>query len=102
MGAYLLVWLVCVLGVFGQGDYSLTPLAPPSAFLGQYYTLRFRVTGLDSPTFTFTGLPGCFISTGNGTIEGTPNATGSFVLRVSFSSGAVQSYSDVVLRVVAA
>jgi hypothetical protein len=41
-----------------QGDtLFLSPTYPPTAFYQQFYEVRFRVIGLNNPTFTFTNLP---------------------------------------------
>ena len=70
-----------------SGDLFLTPQYPSTGFYLQYYEVRFRVRGLDYPTFTFTGLPEFFKGSSSGVISGTPDATGTFQIGVKFESG---------------
>ncbi len=81
--------------------FYLTPPLPPTTFLGQYYTVQFRVLGMTSPTFSFDSLPRCFFASADGTIKGTPNATGSFAVRVNFKSSEGFGSKDIVIRVAA-
>lgn len=69
-------------------QYDILPNLPPTAYIGQYYTVKFRVSGLTTPIFTFKSLPSCFTTTDDGTLEGTPNKVGSFSIVVSYQSGA--------------
>ena len=66
--------------------YSLTPVIPPIAFVGQYYTCAFRVNGLNYPSFTFENLPEHFTASSTGTIEGVPSAIGSYSVIVQYRS----------------
>ncbi len=69
-------------------QYEISPALPPTAFIGQYYTVNFRVGGLSTPDFTFDNLPSCFTGSSTGTIEGIPDSIGSFNIRVSYRNGA--------------
>jgi hypothetical protein len=80
-------------------QYEITPTLPPIAFVGQYYTVNFRVSGLTAPTFTFDNLPSCFNASGNGEIQGTPNKSGSYSIRVNYKNDLEYGQKDLVLRV---
>lgn len=80
-------------------DYFLSPPIPPTAFVGEYYTLQFRVLGLDNPVFKFEHLPAAFTGHPDGTIEGTPDATGSFAVKVWFASKGVKECKEITIRV---
>lgn len=96
----LALMLIATLQDDSSDSYFLSPPLPPSAFYGQYYTTTFRVLGLDNPVFKFTGLPSCFKSYPDGTIQGTPDKVGSFAVSVAYSSSEGNGQSDIVLRVV--
>lgn len=80
--------------------YFLSPPIPPTAFVGDFYTVQFRVGGLDAPLFDFYNLPSAFTGYPNGTIEGNPSIQGSFPVKVSFRSGNISSSQNLILRVV--
>lgn len=80
-------------------DAFLTPPFPPTAFLEQYYEVRFRVYGLSAPTFTFTNLPNFLKGTADGVVSGTPNTTGTFNVGVSYTSGNTTGSSKVVISI---
>jgi len=82
-------------------DLYLTPSSPPTAFLAQYYTVQFRVAGLNNPSFSFIGLPSFLEGSSNGSVQGVPESMGSFSVKVAFSSGEMSGESDVILRVTA-
>ena len=44
-----------------KNDFYLAPSNPPTAFLAQYYTVQFRVAGLNNPSFSFNGLPSSLV-----------------------------------------
>jgi hypothetical protein len=79
--------------------YSLTPVIPPIAFVGQYYTCAFRVNGLNYPTFTFENLPQHFTASATGTIEGVPSATGSYNVVVQYRSENIVQKQTFILTV---
>ena len=70
-----------------SGDYFLSPPLPSTAFVGQYYTIQFRVIGVDNPLFKFDGLPKCFKGSPDGVLEGNPNKAGSYPIKVTYSVG---------------
>ncbi len=80
-------------------DYHLSPASPPIAFLAQYYTLKLRVIGLSNPVFTYDGLPTFLAGSENGTIEGTPDQIGSYLVKVSYSSGKTSGQEELLFRV---
>lgn len=101
MFKYLLVALLLASACAGHDsdDYFLSPPLPPTAYKGEYYTVQFRVIGIDNPVFTFEGLPDCLKGSPDGTIEGTPDRIGSFAVRVCFKSRHDSGTRDIVVRV---
>lgn len=79
--------------------YSLTPVIPPIAFVGQYYTCAFRVNGLNYPSFTFENLPDHFTASTTGAIEGVPSAIGSYSVIVQYRAENVVQKQTFVLRI---
>ena len=59
-------------------SYKIVPEFPSEAFLGQYYTCRFRVNGMSKPIFRFYNLPSFFSASPSGIIQGIPDKTGTF------------------------
>lgn len=88
MFKYLLVALLLASTFAGDSDdgYFLSPPLPPTAYKGEYYTVQFRVIGIDNPVFSFEKLPSCLTGSPDGTIEGTPDAIGSFAVKVNFKA----------------
>ena len=80
-------------------QYEITPVIPPTAFVGQYYTVNFRVNGLAKPTISFLNLPDCFTALNTGTIEGIPDTAGSYNIVLQYQSGAESGQQNIVLRV---
>jgi len=80
-------------------DAFLTPPFPPTAFVEQYYEVRFRVYGLSAPTFTFTNLPDFLKGTADGVLSGTPSVTGTFKVTVSYTDGTTTGSNKVVISV---
>jgi hypothetical protein len=64
---------------------ELSPLLPPAAFVGHYYSCAFRVGGLTKPRFSFSRLPPPLVASRNGIIQGIPSASGAYRVTVSFS-----------------
>ena len=98
----LLLFLLCAVSpqtTLGPNQYILSPNLPPTAFIGQYYTCNFRVSGLTAPRFTFVDLPDCFTHSHSGAIEGIPDVSGSFSVTVRYQQGAVRGQETIVLRV---
>lgn len=79
--------------------YFLSPPLPPTAFQGQYYTVQFRVIGIDNPQFSFFNLPPFLTAYSDGTIEGTPDRQGSFVAKIKYQSSVASGSRDIVFRV---
>lgn len=84
---FLLITLLVLAQQYNTPDYFLSPPLPPTAFVGQYYTVRFRVIGVDNPLFKIEGLPKCFKASPDGVIEGNPDKVGSYPIKVTFSVG---------------
>jgi hypothetical protein len=72
----------------------------PTAFLGDYYTVQFRVVGLDNPSFAFQTLPPWFTGYPNGTISGLPQQEGSYPVTLTYKSNSHQSSKELIIRVV--
>ena len=98
MFKYLIAALL--LSVTLQQTLFLTPTYPPSAFFQQYYELRFRVRGLEGPTFTFENLPNFLSGSADGVVSGTPNVTGTFRINVAYTYGTNSGSSKVVVNVI--
>lgn len=83
-----------------QSKYFVSPSLPPTSYYGEYYTVHFRVIGMDNPTFSFENVPDCFKAYNNGSIQGTPDKIGSFSIKITFSSGEETDSRETVLRTV--
>ena len=79
--------------------YYITPTIPPNAYQNQYYTIRFRVRGLDNPVFSFVGLPKTISATNDGLLSGTPTEAGSYQITINYSSGSVSGSGQFILKV---
>ncbi len=101
MFKYILIALLLAntLASDDSDGYFLSPPLPPTAYKGEYYTVQFRVIGLDNPIFSFDNLPACLKSYDDGTIEGTPDKIGSFAVRVNFRSKGQSCSRNIVIRV---
>jgi hypothetical protein len=51
------IFLVVLTKAMEKSDFYLSPSSPPLAFLAQYYSVQFRVIGLNNPSFSFKELP---------------------------------------------
>lgn len=51
------LFIACLLLAVVSSELFLTPAFPSTAYQNQFYSVRFRVRGLDSPVFSFEGLP---------------------------------------------
>jgi len=76
----LFVYTVC-------SSVFITPAYPPTAFQNQYYTLKFRIRGVDFPVYRITGLPDGLQATSDGTISGIPISVGSFSIKLIYTAG---------------
>jgi hypothetical protein len=79
--------------------FFLSPALPPTAYKGEYYTVQFRVIGIDNPVFSFENLPDCLRGSPDGTLEGTPDVIGSFAVKVCFKSKEESGFRNIVVRV---
>lgn len=80
-------------------DFFLSPPFPPTAFVEQYYEVRFRVRGMLAPTFTFENLPSFFTGSASGVVSGTPNLTGTFRFTVKYSQDSSSGSEQVVISI---
>ena len=78
----------------------LSPIIPPTAFVGQYYTCQFRVLGMDFPIYKFHGLPPNMTGNHYGRVIGTPGKIGSYPVTVTYSSKEFTSSTELVFMVV--
>lgn len=102
MMKYLVGLLLIASTLQASADSSslfLSPQIPNTGFEGQYYEVRFRVRGLDYPTFTFSNLPSFLNGTTDGILSGTPDKAGSYKISVAYASGNVSGSTDVVVRI---
>jgi len=99
MFKYLIAVLLVTATV--QQTLFLSPPFPPTGFYQQYYEVRFRVRGLNGPTFTFDNLPNFFTGSQDGVVSGTPNITGTFRFTVSYTDGTTSGSDKVVISVTA-
>lgn len=95
----LLAALLLVKSNTDQPKYQLTPHLPPTAFLERAYFCQFRVPGLAFPAFRFEGLPSGLNGSPSGLLKGSPAATGSFLITITYSSNGYQAAKQTVLRV---
>lgn len=96
---YLIAALLLTVTLQQGSPLFLTPTYPSTAFYQQYYEVRFRVVGLTVPTFTFTGLPSFLKGTTDGVVSGTPDATGTYKVGLSYTDGTNSGSSNVVISV---
>ena len=100
MVRYLFLVLLLTLGSCGYNhDYFVSPPIPPTAFVGEFYTVQFRVLGLDNPVFKFDDLPELFKGHSDGTVEGVPAAPGNYEIKVWFASKGVKECKVLSIRV---
>ncbi len=99
MFKYLIALLLVTAAVQQDASIFLTPPYPPTAFYQQYYEVRFRVRGLDGPTYTFENLPNFLSGSADGVLSGTPNITGTFKISISYTDGTNSGSSKVVISV---
>lgn len=99
MFKYLIAVLLLTATIQQDASIFLTPPYPPTAFYQQYYEVRFRVRGLDAPTFTFDNIPNFLSGSADGVLSGTPNITGTFKISISYTDGTNSGSSKVVISV---
>jgi len=91
--------IACLLLAVASSTLFLTPANPPTAYQNQYYSVRFRVRGLDAPVFSYDGLPKPLTGTSDGLISGIPSDAGSFSVVIKYSSGDQSGQNQVILKV---
>ena len=79
--------------------FYVTPAIPPNAYQNQYYTVRFRVRGLDNPVFNFVGLPSTLTGSSDGLLSGTPIKAGSSQITINYASGSTTGSAQFILKV---
>lgn len=85
---YKNLFVACLLLAVVSSAVYLTPAYPSTAYQNQFYSVRFRVRGLDDPIFSFEGLPKSFTGKTDGVISGTPEVSGSFSVLIKYRAGA--------------
>jgi hypothetical protein len=95
----LAVLLTAILHLTHTSNILITPPFPPTAFLGQSYTLRFQGTGLVKPSFVFSQLPPFLKGFPNGTVTGAPTETGSFKVTVNYTDKTHNGTAEVIISV---
>lgn len=90
---------ICLLLAVASSALFLTPANPPTAYQNQFYSVRFRVRGLDEPVFSFEGLPQSLSGTSDGLISGIPSVAGSITIIIKYKSGEQSGQSQVILKV---
>jgi len=78
---------ICLLLAVASSALFLTPANPPTAYQNQFYSVRFRVRGLDEPLFSFEGLPKSLTGTSDGLLSGIPTEAGSITITIKYKSG---------------
>ena len=99
MFKYLIAVLLITATIQQDASVFLTPPYPPTAFYQQYYEVRFRVRGLDAPTFKFDNIPNFLSGSADGVLSGTPNITGTFKISISYTDGTNSGSSKIVVSV---
>lgn len=99
MFKYLIAVLLLTATLQQDASIFLTPPYPPTAFYQQYYEVRFRVRGLDGPTFKWDNLPNFLSGSADGVLSGTPNITGTFKISLSYTDGTGSGSSKIVISV---
>jgi hypothetical protein len=99
MSKNLFIAVLLVLAVYSQGNHYVTPAFPPTAHQNQYYSVRYRVRGLDNPSFTFENLPQSFEGTSEGVISGVAASAGSYSIVVNYASGEESGSKQAILKV---
>ena len=64
----------------------ITPAYPPTAFQNQFYSIRFRIRGVDFPVYKFHNLPEGLTAKSDGTVSGVPLSAGSFSVKLAYTS----------------
>ena len=82
-----------------SGGVFLSPPIPPTAFIGEYYTIHFRVLGAEQPEFFFQTVPAGFTGHADGRLEGLPTESGTFNLVIKLRGKAMDEVKEVALRV---
>ena len=90
---------ICLLLAVASSALFLTPVNPPTAYQNQFYSVRFRVRGLDEPVFSFEGLPKSLTGTSDGLVSGITTDAGSISIIIKYKSGEQSGQSQVILKV---
>jgi hypothetical protein len=86
---YKNLFVACLLIAVATSQAFITPTYPSTAYQNQFYSVRFRVRGLDNPVFDFEGLPKSLTGNKDGVLSGIPNAPGAFSIAIKYRSGTV-------------
>ena len=96
---YKNLFVACLLIAVATSAAFLTPAYPPTAYQNQFYSVRFRVRGLDNPIFDFEGLPKSLTGNKDGVLSGIPVAPGAFSIVIKYRSGPASGSSEIILKV---
>ena len=66
---YKNLFVCCLLVAAVTSAVYLSPAYPPTAYQNQFYSVRFRVRGIDDPVFSFQGLPKSLTGNSEGVIS---------------------------------
>lgn len=91
--------LLAVIAITAYSSLFVTPVYPPNAIQNQFYTVNFRIRGVDFPICKFVGLPEGLKQGSDGTISGTPVEVGSFSVKLLYTAGEVNGEHEFILRV---
>ena len=80
--------VACFLLAVASSAFYLTPANPPTAYQNQFYSVRYRVRGLDDPVFSFESLPKGLSGASDGLLSGIPADAGSISILIKYRSGA--------------
>ncbi len=78
--------ILAILALTVYSSVFITPAYPPNAIQNQFYTVNFRIRGLDFPACKFTGLPEGLKAESDGTISGVPAQVGSYSIKLLYSA----------------
>jgi hypothetical protein len=83
---YKNLFVACLLIAVATSAFFLTPAYPQAAYQNQFYSVRFRVRGLDNPIFYYEGLPKSLSGSKDGVISGIPITPGAFSILIKYKS----------------
>ena len=91
--------ILAILALTVCSSIFITPAYPPNAFHNQFYTVNFRIRGIDFPSCKFTGLPEGLKAESDGTISGVPAQVGSHSIKLVYTAGEQKGEHEFILRI---